>query len=152
MKSRRNAETSSSALLPRWLGAFATIGLLASATAFAADPIKGRVLGAGAPIVGSTVTLWAAGAGAPTQLAQTRSNAEGGFELSADGKGADVYVVATGGRLATNAAAGENPAIALMTVLGNNPPDDVVVNEMTTVAWVWTHNQFIDGAAIKGPA
>jgi hypothetical protein len=149
MKSRRSAETSSSALLPRWLGSLAAIGLLASAPAFAAGAIKGRVLGAGAPIVGSTVTLWAAGAGAATQLAQAQTNAEGGFELNAETKGADVYVVATGGRLA---AGGENPAIALMTVLGTNPPDNVVVNEMTTVASVFTHNQFIVGAEIKGPA
>jgi hypothetical protein len=28
----------------------------------------------------------------------------------------------------------------------------VVVNEMTTIASIFTHNQFIDGAAIKGPA
>ena len=58
MKSRRKAEISSSALLPKWLGAFATIGMLASAPALAAE-IHGQVLGAGAPIVGSTVTLWA---------------------------------------------------------------------------------------------
>ena len=71
MKSRRKAEISSSALLPKWLGAFATIGMLASAPALAAE-IHGQVLGAGAPIVGSTVTLWAAGAGAPAQLVQTK--------------------------------------------------------------------------------
>jgi hypothetical protein len=93
-----------------------------------------------------------AGAGAPTQLAQTQSGADGRFGLNADSQGADVYVVAAGGRPAASAAGGDNPAIALMSVLGNNPPDNVVVNEMTTVASVFTHNQFIDGAAIKGPA
>jgi hypothetical protein len=48
--------------------------------------------------------------------------------------------------------AGDNPAIAMLSVLGNSPPSTVVVNEMTTVASVWTHNQFIDGTAIKGHA
>jgi hypothetical protein len=35
-------------------------------------------------------------------------------------------------------------------VLGAKPPAKVTINEMTTVASVWTHNQFIDGTAIKG--
>ena len=37
-------------------------------------------------------------------------------------------------------------------MLGDKPPAKVTINEFTTVASVWTHNQFIDGAAIKGPA
>ena len=39
---------------------------------FAAD-IKGQVLGGGAPIAQSTVTLMQASAGAPRQLAQTKT-------------------------------------------------------------------------------
>jgi hypothetical protein len=107
MKSRRHAPIWPSAPGSGWLSAFA-IGMLASAPALATE-IHGQALGAGAPIVGSTVTLWAAGAGAPTQLAQTRTGADGRFELSADGKGADVYVVVTGGRLAPDAAGGKTP-------------------------------------------
>ncbi len=38
-----------------------------------------------------------------------------------------------------------------MTVLGNAPPAKVVINEMTTIASVWTNNQFITSTAIKGP-
>jgi hypothetical protein len=129
------------------LGAFV---LLSAASTFAADRINGQVLGAGAPIVGSTVTLWAAGAGAPQQLGQTQSDADGRFVLNADGKGAILYLVAKGGRPAANKAGGENPAIALLAVLGSTAPDKVVVNEMTTVASVWTNAQFLDGAAIKG--
>src|SRR5262249_31812413 len=48
--------------------------------------------------------------------------------------------------------AGDNPAAALLAVLGNTPPPKVVINEMTTVASVWTHAQFLNGAAIKGHA
>ena len=47
---------------------------------------------------------------------------------------------------------GDNPAIALLTVLGNKPPTKVIVNEMTTVASVWTNAQFLDGIGIKGYA
>ncbi|MBV8797621.1 MAG: hypothetical protein JO136_22000, partial [Hyphomicrobiales bacterium] len=110
-----------------------------------------QVLGAGAPIASSAVTLWAASAGAATQLSQSQTDADGRFTLSLDGKGADLYVTAQGGRVATKAS-GDNPAIALMAVLGTTPPDKVVVNEMTTVASVWTQAQFLDGTAIKGPA
>jgi hypothetical protein len=37
-----------------------------------------------------------------------------------------------------------------LTVLGNKPPAKVTINEFTTIASVWTHNQFIDGTAIRG--
>ena len=39
-----------------------------------------------------------------------------------------------------------------MTVLGSKPPAKVTINEITTVASVWTHAQFLDRTAIKGPA
>ena len=56
--------------------------ILSSAPTFAADSISGQVVGAGAPIVGSTVTLWAEGSGAPRQLAQARTGADGRFALT----------------------------------------------------------------------
>ena len=37
-------------------------------------------------------------------------------------------------------------------VPGNKPPTTVAINEMTTVATVWTHAQVLDGTVIKGPA
>src|SRR5262245_20036280 len=39
-----------------------------------------------------------------------------------------------------------------MASVGTQPPARVTINEMTTVATVWTHNQFIDGTTIKGHA
>ena len=132
--------------------AFAVFGMSISAPTFAADSISGQVVGAGAPIVGSTVTLWAEGPGAPRQLAQARTGADGRFALSADGNGATLYVVAKGGRSSASAAAGDNTAIALMTVLGSTVPANVIVNEMTTVASVWAHAQFLNDDAIKGNA
>jgi hypothetical protein len=44
------------------------------------EGVSGRVLGAGAPIADSTVTLWAASPGDPQQLEQTRTGADGRFE------------------------------------------------------------------------
>ena len=134
------------------IAAFATFGLLSATPAFAADTINGQVVGAWAPIVGSTVTLWAEGTDAPRQLAQTRTGADGRFTLTADGQGANLYLVAKGGRPSANAAGGENPSIALLAVLGNKIPPNVIVNEMTTIASVWTHAQFLDDDAIKGNA
>src|SRR5215471_6827786 len=131
-----------------WIVAFA-LSVLSSAHAFA-DRINGQVLGAGAPIVGSTVTLWAAGTGAPQQLAQTQTGADGGFVLDADGKGAILYLVAKGGRPTASRASGENPALALIAVLGSSPPGKVVINELTTVASAFTAARFINGEAISG--
>src|SRR6516162_4076393 len=134
----------------RWIGAVAALSVLPSMPAFAADKINGQVWAAGGPVAGSTVTLWAASADAPRQLAQTRTGPDGRFALSGDGKGAVLYLIAKGGRSAASKASGDNPALALITVLGSKPPARAVVNEMTTVASVWTHNQFIDGTAIRG--
>src|SRR6516225_3687117 len=135
-----------------YIVAIAAFGVMSNAPAMAADTINGQVLGAGAPIVGSTVTLWAANTAAPRQLAQTRTGADGRFVLTGDGSGASLYLIAKGGRSAANATSGDNPAIALMTVLGGTPPANAVINEMTTIASVWTHAQFLNDDAIKGNA
>jgi len=37
-------------------------------------------------------------------------------------------------------------------VVGSKAPAKVTINEMTTVASVWTHAQFLDGAEVKGHA
>ena len=60
------------------MSALAVTSLLSAAPVFAAS-LSGQVLGGGAPIANSTVTLWAASAGAPKQLAQARSGADGRF-------------------------------------------------------------------------
>ena len=79
------------------------------------------MLGAGAPIANSTVTLWAASAGAPKQLAQARTGADGRFTLNAAARPPDasLYLIAQGGQPTANKVSGNNPAIALMTVLGS---------------------------------
>jgi hypothetical protein len=121
----------------------------------AAQQINGQVLGAGSPIAGTTVTLWEASASSPQQLAQTRTGADGRFSLTVSpvaNKDSTLYLVAQGGRAAVDKLGGDNPAVALITVVGATQPNTVTINEMTTVASVWTHNQFIDGTAIRGHA
>jgi len=136
------------------LSALVATSVLSLSSALAAERIKGQVLGAGTPIANSTVMLFAATAGAPKQLAQGKTGADGGFTLAAPapGKDATLYLVARGGTPAANKAGGENPAIALMSAVGGKAPATVTINEMTTVASVWTHAQFLDGTAIKGHA
>ena len=51
--------------------------------AAAAVHIEGQVQAGGGPLARSAVTLWAASAGEPKQLAQTRTRADGRFELHA---------------------------------------------------------------------
>ncbi len=63
-----------------------------------------------------------------------------------------MYLVAQGGKSAADKSGGDNPAIALLSVVGGKPPSKVTINEMTTVASVWTNAQFLDGAALKGHA
>lgn len=130
----------------------ASILLLASGLSPAAT-INGQVRGAGAPIADSTVTLWAASAGSPQRLAQARSGSDGTFSLTADAPAnASLYLTASGGQAAAGKVSGDNPAISLMTVLGAAAPQAVTINEFTTVASVWTHNQFLQGTAITGNA
>lgn len=141
------------ALAILWLGPLIALGLLSSSPAVAAE-IEGQVLGGGAPIARSAVTLWSAGSAAPTQLGQAQTGDDGRFTLTFQSPPEGVsYLVAKGGEpTAHRGGGGDNPAIALMAVLGSNPPPHVTVNEFTTIASVWTHAQFLDGTAIKGDA
>ena len=126
------------------------------AAASAAVSIQGHVEAGGAAVAGSTVTLWAASAAPPRQVAQAQSGSDGSFVLPVAsmpaGSAISYYVVASGGTPAANKTAGNNPAIGFISVLGNNPPGKIVVNELTTVASVWTNAQLVKGTAIQGNA
>ena len=135
------------------LASLALSSLLLVGRASADETINGQVLGGGAPIANSKVTLYAATAFEPKQLAQTKTDNEGRFEVRATGPPADssLYLLAFGGEPRVRGG-GDNPAIALLAVLGSKPPAHVVINEMTTVASVWTNAQFLVGSTLKGPA
>ena len=127
----------------------------AASPAEAAVRIDGQVQAGGGPVAKSTGTLWAASDGDPKQLAQAKTAGDGSFALSTDatpGSGVSLYLIAKGGVASVNKSAGENPALALLAVLGGSAPADVTINEMTTIASVWTNAQFLDGTAIKGAA
>jgi hypothetical protein len=118
--------------------------------------LYGKVQGAGSPIAGSIVTLYATGEGEPVQIANAKSGEDGSFRLGVaaeaakGGAGKVFYVVARGG--APKAVAGKDPddAIALMDVLGLRLPKTITVNELTRVASAFTSARFINGESISG--
>jgi hypothetical protein len=120
-----------------------------------ADNIGGKVEGGGGPIAKASVTLWAAGPGAPQKLAETQTKDDGSFDLeSAGGKdnAGVLYLTAKGGEPKVGGDKGPNPAITLMATLGTMPPKRVTINELTSVASVWTGAQFLNGVALSGKA
>ncbi|AMA57029.1 hypothetical protein BCCGELA001_12765 [Bradyrhizobium sp. CCGE-LA001] len=120
-----------------------------------AQQLLGKVNGGGGPIATSTVTLWAAGEGAPTKLSETSTGDDGAFRLQFDTEkagGGVLYLTAKGGEPKIGGSHGPNPAIALMTTLGTTAPKEATINELTTVASVWTGAQFLKGEALSGHA
>jgi len=139
----------------------ASCGLLGWACSPAAADvrIKGQAQVSGAPIASSTVTLWAASTGDPVQLAQMKTNADGRFDLRAaerldlrtlETKDIVLYLTAEGGVATIKKGSGDDPGIVLLAVLGNSPPENVVINELTTVASAFTAARFLKGEAMSG--
>src|SRR3954468_1106634 len=117
--------------------------------------IAGQVLSGGTPVERATVTLWAATAGAPLQLGQAVAGADGRFTVDApvaSAQDTSLYLTAVGGKSSADKTGGDNERLALFAVPGCTPPASVGINELTTVASVWTHAQFLDGTAIQGHA
>jgi DNA-binding beta-propeller fold protein YncE len=122
-------------------------------SAYGAEGIKGQVQGAGGPIASSSVSLWEAGPGSPQKLAETMTDADGGFDLMLVGKKDSdgvLYLIAKGGTAKLGAGDGPNPAITLMATLGTAAPRRVTINELTTVASAWTGAQFLDHSELRG--
>ena len=97
-----------------WIYALTALSVLSSFAAIGAE-IEGQVLGGGAPIARSMVTLWSAGADAPRQLAQAQTGDDGRFTLtfqSPSGPEGISYLVAKGGEPAAHRG-GDNPGIAM---------------------------------------
>ena len=129
----------------------------ANPTASAANGVSltGVLHGGQAPIVGSSLTLYAAVPGNeyPTVMGTTTTDGNGNFSLrysclSSNPAGELLYIVASGG----NAGGGSNPAIKLMASLGFcfSAPSSVVINELTTVAAVYALNAFSNVASGGG--
>ena len=126
--------------------------------------LQGRVRGGQQPVSGASIHLYAAGsagdgAGAVDLLAPNvvTTDALGNFNITGDyvcpTAGTQVYLVARGGN--PGLGPGENnPALAMMTALGNcgglSGATNIVVDEVTTVASAWALAQFMSGGAIAG--
>jgi hypothetical protein len=140
---------------PRCLTVFAVALFVATCgPATAADNIQGRVEGGGGPIAQSAVVLWAAGQSAPRKLAETQTDADGRFALPVQSiaNGEVAYLVARGGQPTVGGHKGQNEAVSLIAIVGTDPPQQVVVNELTTVASAWAGAQFLNGTALTGNA
>jgi hypothetical protein len=138
-------------LIKHSLTALVAVGVLSltNISALAAE-LAGTVQCATQPVATATVTLYAAGTGAPQQLAQGKSDERGAFNLTYAGTAADsvLYLVAKGGT--PKAGKGASESLALLALLGNAPPKKVTVNEFTTVASAFTAARFIKGDSISG--
>ena len=121
------------------------LAILSVSQSAVARHLEGTVTVAGQPVSGATVTLWkTAGKALPASLSEVTTGKNGGFKIRYAHDRADghvFYLTTSGG--ATN-------GLALMSVLGTEPPERVVVNELTTVASVFTSARFINGTAISG--
>jgi streptogramin lyase len=130
---------------------FAT-ALFATSVA-AQERLQGRVVVGSSPIAGADVTLWQAGEGAPQELVGSKTKSDGTFYLTIPDRSDDegvLYIISAGGEAEATDHKGPNPAAVLMATLGTEPPEHVTINELTTVASVWTAAQFLDGGALSG--
>ena len=154
------------------LAALATLSLAGcgtastAITAAGATPtpfaISGQVHGGQQAVNGSTISLYAAGKSAlystPRSMltSSVTSNSSGYFTITgkyACNSGDQVYIVATGG----DAGSGSNTAIAMMTALGpcatllaNAGTTFIAINEVTTVASVYSLAAFMTGVQALG--
>ena len=121
------------------------LGMLVASLPTLALDMEGAVSLGGNAVPGATVTLWrTAGMDSPQSIRETSSDAEGNFELQnlTPNEEGNIYYITTAG--------GGREDVALMSVLGAIPPSSVVINELTTVASVFTSARFIDGVKISG--
>ena len=135
---------------------------LSAPTTSRGTAITGRVHGGQQPVVGATIQLYAAGTGgygsaaAPLLQSTVQSTAGGQFTVGAytcPSSSTPVYITATGGNPGL-ADGTNNAALALMAALGScgnlNSSTFINVNELTTVAAVWSLAPFMSSYANIG--
>ncbi|MGH7850535.1 MAG: hypothetical protein ACREOP_09580, partial [Thermodesulfobacteriota bacterium] len=137
----------------RAAGIFLLAAALAGCETSGSDlALKGRVIAGNEPVSGSSVTLYAAGTIIAETLGGDTTDGEGNFSIRfrRPAESGVIYAVARGGTPRGNTS--PNDAITFLTVIGevDGRPDTVTLNELTTVASVWTNAQFLRGSAIVG--
>ena len=121
------------------------LGMLVTSLPAVALDMEGTLTLGGEAVPGAKVTLWkTAGTDSPEIITETSTDAEGGFELH------NLNPVEEGTVYYISTAGGDREGVALMSVLGATPPSSIVINELTTVASVFTSARFIDGTKISG--
>jgi hypothetical protein len=125
------------------------IALIAAAAVFfgqagLADNLAGTVSIGSQPVAGVAVTLWHTNGGnPPSSVAEASTDASGAFAM------ADV-ANALGGSYYLTTRSGPEDGVTLLSVVGESVPPTAAVNELTTVASVFTHARFVEGTAISG--
>ncbi|RYH06740.1 hypothetical protein [Tropicimonas sp. IMCC6043] len=138
--------------IPRVAVQFIALPLMAL-SASADGRISGHVEIEDKPLSGADVVLWLAGSGAPAKLAETKTASDGVFDIPIGSRldtGGVFYLVTEGGDARGTIREDANTTIRLMATLGTTLPEDVTINELTTVASVWTAAQFLNGPALRG--
>lgn len=132
------------------------------ATPAATPAFTGQMLSGTSPVIGASLTFYAAGTSSPgagaTNLLPSQTittDASGKFSVpsfTCPSSTAQVYLVGSGGN--GSGTLGDNSAIAMMSALGDcanvTSSTTVVMNEVTTAASVWALEQFIGAGANIG--
>ena len=128
-----------------WTAVLATLVALSfSSTGLCKYDLSGAVRLGGQPVSGAKVTLWrTAGKAAPSALAETSTDERGAFKLTFPGGEPGSVLYLTTSRV----PAMPSPCCRFSA---KKAPPTVVVNELTTVASVFTNARFINGPAISG--
>jgi sugar lactone lactonase YvrE len=130
-----------------------TAGVACTPAIAATATFSGTVAGATLPVVGASVTVFSANSNGPSSVGSGTTDSSGNFSFTFTNPGGNnvLYATASGGNLGR----GVNNAIAMMAVLGTgaNFAPSVTIDEITTVASVWSMAQFIrsDGS-LSGPS
>ena len=124
------------------------IGSASSVEAASESKLHGIISLMGEPVSGASVTLWEARSGQdPRQIKMFSSSKNGEFKFSIMKKQGIVhYLVAEGGKIHGS----PSKQLAMLTVLGGQESNTVVINEMTTVGSVWPNAQLLQNTSLTG--
>jgi len=118
--------------------------LMLQQNALAGNAVQGRVIAGGTPLSGAEVSLWRAAGTGSGKVSTITADRNGEFTLDQPPAGEEsVYYLV---------ARGPDPGTVLMANLGDRHYARVTINELTTVASVWTAAQFLDGERMTGNA